>query len=148
MGDDVRCFYNHVTEQILGRTSSGTLQIGLDDTGLWYECKLDLRSPIHMDMYVRSERKDVDKSSFAFNVSEKIETSEITENKTIYTCELIKCSRLWDVSPVVYPAYEDTESYVEARSEFEKRAVEPQTKVECTASIEARSKLNINKSKF
>ena len=147
--DDVVCLFNHESEQILGRTTAQTLSIGTDDTGLWYECKLDTRNTNHLNISISLERGDVNKSSFAFNVSEKIETSEISESKTIYTCELIKCSRLWDVSPVVWPAYQDTESYVEARSEFEKRAVkEPQPNVECTALLEARSKLNILKSKF
>ena len=119
--DDVVCLFNHESEQILGRTTAGTLTIGTDDIGLWYECKLDTRNTNHLNISISLERGDVNKSSFAFNVSEKIETSETSENMNIYTCELVKCSRLYDVSPVVWPAYQETESYVEARGEFEKR---------------------------
>jgi len=149
LDNDVVCLVNHESDLILGRTTSGTLTIGTDETGLWYECLLDERNTTHLNLAISLERGDINKSSFAFNVGEKIETYETTEDKTIYTCELVKCSRLYDVSPVVWPAYEDTESFLEQRSriekEVEKRAA---PKVECDASLEVRSKLNILKSNF
>lgn len=37
---DVIVTFNHDLDCVLGQTSNGTATIGIDDTGLWYECSL------------------------------------------------------------------------------------------------------------
>ncbi|EGQ3925574.1 HK97 family phage prohead protease, partial [Staphylococcus pseudintermedius] len=37
---DVRCLVDHLPSQIIGRTTAGTLDLTIDDTGLKYRCKL------------------------------------------------------------------------------------------------------------
>jgi len=65
LDNDVVCLVNHESDLILGRTTSGTLTIGTDETGLWYECLLDERNTTHLNLAISLERGDINKSSYA-----------------------------------------------------------------------------------
>lgn len=102
--DDVRCLHNHDANYILGRTKSGTLRLEEDEIGL----RIEVEPPDTQwarDLAESIRRGDVDQMSFAFaTVSDRwIER----EGEPVLR-ELLEV-RLYDVSPVVYPAYEDTE---------------------------------------
>ena len=64
------------------------------------------------------ERGDINQSSFAFQVDYENngDNWEYDETNDIYIRTLLKCKSLYDVSPVTYPAYEQTESIVSQRS--------------------------------
>lgn len=104
---DVRALWNHNSDYVLGRTKSGTLVLRQDDVGLWIEI-----TPPDVqwarDLTVSIQRGDVDQMSFAF--------SDVTDRRTddgdSVLRELLEIRKLYDVSPVTYPAYEDTEVYV------------------------------------
>lgn len=104
LGDDVRCAFNHDPSMILGRTTSGTLRISVDGTGLRYECDPP-DTQVARDLMVSLERKDVDQSSFRFMVDED-SWDEDDDGRVVRTIKKFK--RLIDVSPVTYPAYPDT----------------------------------------
>jgi HK97 family phage prohead protease len=104
LGDDVRCAFNHDPSMLLGRTSSGTLRISVDGTGLRYECDPP-DTQVARDLMVSLERKDVDQSSFRFMVDED-SWDEDDDGRVVRTIKKFK--RLIDVSPVTYPAYPDT----------------------------------------
>lgn len=119
LNDDVRALFNHEPDNILARSKNGegTLRIGVDNVGLFYE----FESPdtqAGRDLMVSLERGDIDQSSFSFSVSREdggqtmMETEE--NGVTVIRRTINKVSRLYDVAPVTYPAYEDTE--VAARS--------------------------------
>jgi len=98
--DDCRCLFNHDANQILGRTSSGTLRLWEDDRGLRYCCDL----PTWATAIAESvSRGDVSQSSFAFQVQD--EDWDFTGPLPLRT---IRSARLFDVSPVTYPAYDAT----------------------------------------
>lgn len=102
-GDDVRALYNHDPNIILGRTKSGTLRLQEDDTGLLVE--IDPPDTEQARALVASiERGDVDQMSFGFAVLEQ--AWSIDENEQYI--RTLKQVKLYDVSPVVYPAYPDT----------------------------------------
>lgn len=104
--DDVRALLNHDNNLILGRTKSGTARIGVDDTGLWYEYDSPDTSYAR-DLLVSLERGDVDQSSFQFTVArDGDEWDENEEGVIVRTIK--KINRLYDVSPVTFPAYVDT----------------------------------------
>lgn len=103
LGDDVRALRDHTPSMVLGRTKSGTLTIGTDERGLWYEYT-DPDTSYSRDLLKSMKRGDVDQSSFGFSV-EKDNWEEV-DGRTIRT--LLKAGRLYDVSPVTYPAYPDT----------------------------------------
>lgn len=104
--DDVRALINHDSNHILGRTTSGTLKLSVDETGLRYEIDPPDRSDAR-DLIVSMERGDVTQSSFAFRVDED-EWEEDDETGAVIRT-ITKFARLYDVSPVTYPAYPDAD---------------------------------------
>ena len=118
--DDVRALFNHDPNYILGRTTSGTLSLSVDERGLKYNFTAPDTS-YGRDLMVSLERGDVSQSSFGFIV-ESDSWDEDEEGRTIRTIE--KVGRLLDVSPVTYPAYPDAEagkrSFLNYRTEKEK----------------------------
>lgn len=107
--DDVRALFNHDANYVLGRTTAGTLRLIEDERGLRYEADPP-DTQWARDLMVSVQRGDVSQSSFAF---------EVTDEEWDYTnrampLRTIKQVRLYDVSPVTYPAYASTS--VSARS--------------------------------
>jgi HK97 family phage prohead protease len=107
-GQDVRALINHDPQFILGRTASGTLKLAEDSTGLHYEVDAPDTSYAR-DLAESMKRGDVTQSSFGFRVREDDWQREGRGRlRTLIDVDLL------DVSPVTYPAYEDTESGVTA----------------------------------
>lgn len=105
MDNDVRAYFNHDENLLLGRVSSGTLRIGTDARGLYYEVDMPNTSYAN-DLVELMKRGDVNQSSFAFLIGE--DRWEERNGKTYRIIE--KVSRLLDVSPVAQPAYPDATS--------------------------------------
>ena len=112
MDNDVRAYFNHNENLLLGRVSSGTLRIGTDKKGLWYEVDLPDTSYAR-DLVELMKRGDVDQSSFAFLIDE--DKWEERDGKTYRI--ITKVSRLLDVSPVAQPAYPEATSGLVARND-------------------------------
>lgn len=122
MENDVRAYFNHDENLLLGRVSSGTLRISTDKRGLFYE--VDLPNTTYAnDLAELMKRGDVNQSSFAFLIEK--DRWEQRDGTTYRIIE--KVSRLLDVSPVSQPAYPD------ATSEL-KRDLETETKEETKAA--------------
>lgn len=105
---DVRALINHDSGLILGRTASGTLKLAEDSTGLHYEVDAPDTSYAR-DLAESMNRGDITQSSFQF-VMRKDDWQREGRGRlrTLIDVDLL------DVSPVTYPAYEDTESNVTA----------------------------------
>lgn len=101
--DDVRALFNHDPNLILGRTKSGTLRIAANEFGLVYEIDPP-DTQVGRDLLTSIERGDVSQSSFAFQVAK--DRWEMDGDDEVRVIE--KINRLYDVSPVTYPAYPDT----------------------------------------
>lgn len=100
--DDVRALWNHDSNYVLGRNKAGTLELSEDERGL----KIKVTPPDAQwarDLRESIRRGDVDQMSFAFQTVEDRWERDSGENRR----ELIEV-RLYDVSPVTYPAYEGT----------------------------------------
>jgi HK97 family phage prohead protease len=123
--DDVRALFNHDANFILARSKGGegTLKIGTDARGLWYEFEAP-DTQAGRDLLVSLARGDVDQSSFAFEVrKDGQEYRERTEGDvTIAERTIKKVARLHDVSPVTYPAYPDTTVALRAKELAEPEA--------------------------
>lgn len=109
---DVRCLFNHDPNNLLGRTTAGTLSLRQDKTGLQYECDLP-DTQMGRDVGTLVERKDITGCSFGFTVTRQSSREEKKDGMTTYTRE-IEDVDLFDASPVTYPAYEGTD--VKSRS--------------------------------
>lgn len=105
IGQDVRALYNHNADQILGRTSAGTLELKEDDRGLWGRIKINSKDTEAVNVYERIARGDITGCSFGFEIkSERWEQKD--DNSIHYTIEEV--DPLYEVSPCVFPAYEAT----------------------------------------
>jgi HK97 family phage prohead protease len=120
---DCAALFNHDNNLVLGRASNGTLKLKATDKGLEYEVEV-APTQTGRDVYELVKRGDINKSSFAFTVKnqrwESVKRSELAPvidesvldavsyggNVDIRVIE--KIEKLYDVSPVTYPAYADT----------------------------------------
>ena len=119
MNDDVRAYYNHDENYLLGRVSSGPLRIGTDKRGLYYE--VDLPNTTYAnDLVELMKRGDINQSSFAFLIGQ--DRWEERDGKTYRIIE--KVSRLIDVSPVAMPAYQMATSELKRDLETETPPIE------------------------
>jgi len=110
---DVVCRGNHDNNELLGRTSNGTLKLELRNDGLFYECDVTPTTKGN-DWLTLIKRADVDKSSFAFWVKED-NWETLPDGKELRTIK--KFEIVTDVAPVTRPAY--------GGSSVEKRDAEP-----------------------
>jgi HK97 family phage prohead protease len=108
--NDVRALINHDGNLILARTTSGTLALSTDEKGLRYEFEMPETS-YGKDLAVSMKRGDITQSSFAFTVAD--DSWETRDGMDVRTINKVK--RLFDVSPVTYPAYPDADNLVIAQ---------------------------------
>jgi len=111
-GADVRMLFNHDPNIVLDRTRNGRLELWEDARGLGYRGHIDPEDTEAMNLYRRIKRGIVDQSSFAFAVEQTGET--FGEYQGDGDLREILRVKLFDVSPVTYPAYQNTE--VQARA--------------------------------
>ena len=111
---DIRCLFNHEAELILGRTKASTCNVFVNaDGNLEYTWIPDYENPTHMSVVRSIMRGDITQSSFAFTIKEQ-KWSESTKYGSMGKRTITMIEDLYDVSPVTYPAYQDTEA--DARS--------------------------------
>ena len=135
MENDVRAYFNHDENLLLGRVSSGTLRISTDKRGLFYE--VDLPNTTYAnDLAELMKRGDVNQSSFAFLIEQ--DRWEQRDGTTYRIIE--KVSRLLDVSPVSQPAYPDATSELKRDLETEPKEEAKAASVENTESEDVETK--------
>ena len=109
---DVVALFNHNSDIVLGRTSSGTLELSSDDKGLRYV----VTPPVsRADVLELIQRRDVKGSSFAFTVDAKGEAF-VPDEKGNAIRHIREVSGLYDVGPVLVPAYPASTAGVAMRS--------------------------------
>lgn len=99
---DVRALVNHDPHLLLGRQSAGTLRLGTDDRGLWFE--VDLPDTTYArDLRELVLRGDMTGASFGFIAGdERFERASNGRQIRVHT----RFAALLDVSPVTFPAYD------------------------------------------
>lgn len=104
-GADVRAFWNHNRDHVLGRRKAGTLEIAEDAKGLAFTIRAP-STPLVRDMVLAPmARGDVDGASFGFFADEAPETF-----RAGFILREIKRARLEHVSPVAIPQYREASS--------------------------------------
>ena len=102
---DVRALYNHDQNLILGRTTNATLELREDSRGLYGKIKINREDSDAMNAYSRIQREDVTQCSFGFDIEK--ETIEMRDDGSVHwTIE--KVNPLYEISPCVFPAYQET----------------------------------------
>ncbi len=119
--DDVGALFNHNPDYVLGRNIAGTLTMSEDETGL----KVSIDPPdtqFARDLGISIARGDINQMSFSFQVME--EEWKVGEKKEL-DLRTIKKVRLYDVSPVTFPAYEGTDIAVRSHDAWKKEQEKP-----------------------
>ncbi len=101
---DVRALWNHDPAFVLGRTTNGTLRLAEDGRGLRVEIDPPEGS-LYAGFLENVRRGDVSQMSFGFSVIE----DEKSYGEKGERLRLLKEVRLYEVSPVTFPAYPQTE---------------------------------------
>lgn len=144
--DDIRALFNHNPDYILGRNTAGTLELSEDEKGL----KTIIQPPdtqAARDVITSIERGDISQMSFAFQVLEEEWAYGEEKEPDLRT---IKKVRLFDVSPVTFPAYEGTDIALRSHDAWAKeqgRTKPPEEPAgdEVSASLFLRRKLEIGR---
>lgn len=124
--DDVRALFNHNPDYVLGRNKAGTLRLSEDNVGLAIEIDPP-DTQIARDLMTSIGRGDITQMSFGF----QLVADEWDHTDRANPIRTLKKVRLFDVSPVTYPAYEDTD--VELNSLREKKDAWEQEKARIVA---------------
>lgn len=104
LSEDIRALINHDTTLVLGRNTSGTLELKADARGLWGSIKTNPNDMDAMNLYERVRRGDVTQCSFGFDIlKEKTEWRD--DGSVKWILEKVK---LYEVSVCTFPAYEGT----------------------------------------
>lgn len=118
---DIRALWNHDANMVLGRTKAGTLRVEETDGGLYVEIDPP-DTAAGRDALEMIRRGDVTQMSFAFKLAPGGDTWSKASDGTARR-EITRFAEVFDVSPVTYPAYADTE--VSVRSLLEARGLNP-----------------------
>jgi HK97 family phage prohead protease len=102
---DIRALYNHDENLVLGRNTSGTLDLAEDDSGLYYRIRPPDTSYAR-DLMTVINRGDVSQSSFSFIAIDE----EWGLSEQDFPRRDLVAVHLVDVAPVTYPAYLDTDT--------------------------------------
>lgn len=136
LAQDTRGLFNHDPNYLLGRTTSGTLRLTVDERGLAYEIDTPDTQTIRDLVVAPIARRDMSGSSFAMRVAPGGDTWHEEDGVIVRT--IYKVAELRDVGPVSFPAYPDSSAAqrshdawkqaqnegLEARGEFDRAARE------------------------
>jgi hypothetical protein len=102
---DARALFNHDTDTLpLGRQSAGTLLLKEDDSGLYFEITPPDTQGAR-DLMTSIDRGDIKEASYGFTVA--VDQWDYS-NKDIIKREIIEIEEVYDISPVVFAAFNDT----------------------------------------
>lgn len=132
---DVVALFNHDSNIVLGRSSSGTLELSTDDKGLRY---VVTPPTSRADVLELIQRRDVRGSSFAFTVGKDGEAFRTDEGGGAIR-QIREVSGLYDVGPVLVPAYPATSASVAMRSYEAWLASQKEPEPEVVAKVVRRS---------
>lgn len=131
--DDVIFNYNH-QGKVMARTRNHTLTLSVDDKGLFIRARLD-GTQEGRELYEEIQGGYVDRMSFQFTVA--VESYDREARK--WTIRRVK--RLYDVSAVSIPAYDDTS--ISARRDAALEADAQARRVEVAEAALARARVEI-----
>lgn len=105
---------NHDANMPLAR-SGVNLKLTVDDVGLYFEFQ-PTDTSYARDLVKNMQSGVVSKCSFAFTISDEERSEEWQKDGDVNLRYINKIDKIYDVSVVTTPAYEDTEAVVSARS--------------------------------
>ncbi|MFF2406724.1 HK97 family phage prohead protease [Streptomyces sp. NPDC058092] len=108
--NDVFATFNHDNNNVLGRSSAGTLRTGEDNEGGWYEIDLP-NTTVGRDLAELLKRGDINGSSFTFRVNaEGQRRASDDDPETGLPVREITSMDVVELGPVLNPAYPTTDA--------------------------------------
>jgi HK97 family phage prohead protease len=133
---DVVALFNHDANMVLARTKSGTLKLKVTGSSMEYEFEAP-NTTLGNDLLEMVKRGDVYQSSFAFSV----EAEDWQEREGMKPKRIIRSiKKVYDVSPVTYPANPDT---MVAKRSYEHIAGKLDEELQSVIDICVKSEINI-----
>lgn len=122
LSNDIRALTDHDTTLVLGRTTNNTLELRVDEHGLWGKIKINPKDSDAMNLYERVKRGDVSQCSFGFEIVRE-ETEVRSDDSVHWTIQEVN---LYEISCVTFPAYTDTSISARAKQaeEIHKRQLD------------------------
>lgn len=114
---DIRSLFNHDANQVLGRTTAGTMRLSVDLKGLRYEVDVP-DTQVGRDLVTSLERGDITGSSFMFSITSIERVAGKDGNPDL---RIIKDVDLYECGPVTFPAYESATAGVRSAGIEESR---------------------------
>lgn len=108
---DIRCIFNHDSNYVLGRKSSGTLMLREEDDGLHYSVEPP-DAQWARDLMASIRRGDIRENSFGFFIESR-EDEEWEEREGVYW-RTVRRATMRELGPQTFPAY--PQSSVSVRS--------------------------------
>ena len=122
LSDDVRALFNHNPDFILGRNVAKTLRLKEDSKGLAIEIDPP-DTQVARDLIVSMDRGDITQMSFGFSIRPNGQNWAEDDDGTII--RTLTNVRLFDVSPVTYAAYPQTDVAVRSFAEYKESKTAP-----------------------
>ena len=115
---DIFALFNHSDDRPLARSKNGEggLSLEIDEKGLKYTFEAP-NTTVGNDLLELVANGVINKSSFAFTVPQGGDDWEVKDDKLVR--HIYKIDKLYDVSPVLVPAYQET-SCTTLDNEYEK----------------------------
>lgn len=111
---DSRYLVDHDTRLVVSRVSAGSLRLAQDQIGLAVESDLDERLSYVGDLIVNLDNRNITGMSFGFQVVkddwEMVDVETLDGDKASAELRIIREVKLFEVSAVTFPAYEDTDA--------------------------------------
>lgn len=140
--DDIRALFNHDPNYVLGRNKAGTLELEEDDIGLLVKITPPNTSWAK-DLVMSIRRGDISQMSIGFIVED-----DSWGTKDGVDIREIKKVQLFDVSPVTFPAYQETDVGVRAMEEYKEYKSKITEADQAVKKAKEKEKLNSLKTKF
>ena len=119
LSDDCYALFNHDPNLVLASVKSKTLDLVEDEMGLLATIKV-ANTSFGRDVFNLIKSGVIRKMSFGFQVRQQDIQQHFFEDSKETLVIIKKVSRLYDVSPVTYPAYEGTDISAEMRAFIDK----------------------------
>jgi HK97 family phage prohead protease len=134
--NDVVALFNHDANMVLARTKSGTLKLKVTGNAMEYEFEAP-NTTLGNDLLEMVKRGDVYQSSFAFSV----DAEDWQEREGMKPKRIIRgIKKVYDVSPVTYPANPDT---MVAKRSYEEVQGKVNEELQKVIDISVKSEINI-----
>ena len=120
---ECRALFNHDNNYVMASVKGGTLKLEVDERGLKYEFEVPGEGFFFDTVYTPIQRGDIDQSSFAFTLNWEEKGDHWENEDGVVKRTILNIDKVYDISPVTYPAYQDTS--VDARAIDKVKEFEP-----------------------